>query len=73
MAAEEEETGRPRAGYRHGPPWVFKGRQGRDLPLCPAAVRIDRCACRRRSPGQRVTPCGCCCCWRAARCTSCIW
>ena len=35
MAAAEEETGRPRAGYRHGPPWVFKGRQGRDLPLCP--------------------------------------
>ena len=55
-AAAEEAAGRRRcAGYRHGPPWVFKGRQGRDLPLCPAAVRIDRCARRRRSPGQRVT------------------
>ncbi|RLN17450.1 uncharacterized protein C2845_PM02G10370 [Panicum miliaceum] len=39
MAPEkEEETGRPCAGYRHGPPWVFKGRQDRDL--C-SAVRID--------------------------------
>lgn len=31
MAAENEEKETACAGYKHGPPWVFKGRQGPQL------------------------------------------
>jgi hypothetical protein len=33
MAPDREEMETPCAGYRYGPPWVFKGRQGRTLAL----------------------------------------
>ncbi|XP_039828119.1 protein NEOXANTHIN-DEFICIENT 1-like isoform X2 [Panicum virgatum] len=38
MAAEEEETGRPRAGYQHGLPWVFKGSALYQLHLVKAST-----------------------------------
>lgn len=51
MAAENEEKETACAGYKHGPPWVFKGRQGPQLSFpfffffssFPPPVRSSQC------------------------------
>jgi hypothetical protein len=68
MAAERETSRAAATGYQHGPPWVFKGRQGPAGRFLPSVSSVaDQwsmmlcCCCRRLSP------------LTAARCTSCIW